>query len=121
MAKTMAGAKVQDPEGIDWHRRASDRWNRYMERARGDGEAAVDAWSREPEPLPDFQELAAPTVTRQVLGRFLEDRATGTVHDAYAANTECDLDGIQAATFWHFWSEVLEGVPEGVPCEHCIP
>lgn len=121
MARDLNKAKVQDPEGVDWHRNASERWNRYMERAGGDGEAANAAWALEPEPLPDWKAKAPAIVTREVLGRFLENRDTGVVHDVYNATPGCLLDEVRNATFWHFWSEVKEGIPEGEPCGNCIP
>lgn len=121
MPRTMSKAKVQDPDGVEWQRKASARWDRLLAKAEGDGEAANAAWAKDPEPLPKWKDKTPAHVTREVLGRFLEDRTTGTIHDVYAAKPECALDGIQEATFWHFLAEVQEGVPEGVPCDHCIP
>lgn len=68
--------------------------------------------------LPVWSAKAPAHVTRQLLGRFLQDRDTGVVHDVYAAKPECLVDAIPNGTFFHFWSEVVTdaSVADDLPC-----
>ena len=107
--------KVQDPDGQDWHREASRRWADAEDLAAVLGGDALEMFT--PVPLPDFNAKRPVTVHRDLLGRFLLDRATNVLHDAHAA-AGCDLDGVANATFFHFWTEVPG---DADPCEVCIP
>ncbi len=71
--------------------------------------------------LPDWSAKAPSHVTRELLGRFLQDRDTGVLHDVYRATPECLIDGIRNGTFFHFWSEVLAdaNVADDLPCSIC--
>lgn len=119
-AKVVKDIAVDDPVGIEWHRNARDRWNGYMDAAEGDGTVAEAAWARNPEPLPDFAALRPAHITRDVFGRFVQDRTTGIVHDITKATEDCDVDGIVNATFYHFWTEVVEAVGDDIPCPRCV-
>lgn len=55
-------------------------------------------------------------VKREVFGRFLVD--AGILHDVQRAKPACDLDNIRNATFYHFASELPEGLS---PCPECMP
>lgn len=112
---------VDDPAGIEWHAKARSRWDGFMDAAEGDGRRAEAAWAAHPEPLPDFVALRGPSVTRDVFGRFVLDRDTGIVHDITTATAECNVDGIDRATFYHFWSEVVDDIGDDIPCSSCIP
>jgi hypothetical protein len=72
--------------------------------------------------LPAWSALAPAHVTRELLGRFLQDRDTRIVHDVYAAKPECLVDSIRNGTFFHFWSEVVAdtSVADDLPCSHCM-
>ena len=72
--------------------------------------------------LPAWSAQAPAHVTRELLGRFLQDRNTRTVHDVYRATAECAVDAIRNGTFFHFWSEVVgdSSVANDLPCPHCI-
>lgn len=65
-------------------------------------------------PLPTWS--APAHVKRELLGRFLEDRETGVIHDVQHATVACDVDAIRNGTFYHFLSEI----PDGTDCPHCI-
>jgi len=119
MARKIDTAKVQDPEGESWHREASSRWAAAEDLGTVLGVPALDLY--DPVPLPDFGAQRSSYVSRDLLGRFLQERSTGIVHDCYAAVEACALDGIQDATFYHFWSEVGKDPEVDVPCPHCIP
>lgn len=111
-----AGRTVDDPEGRDWHGAARRNWQAA---AAVSPDAPIIAY--EPVPLPDFRASVPAHVEREILGRFLQDRDSGIVHDLYAAVPGCEVDGIRNGTFFHFWSEVLEAPGEDVPCPLCIP
>jgi hypothetical protein len=66
-------------------------------------------------PLPTW--TASEHVTRELLGRFIENRETGVVHDVRNATPACDVDGIARGTFYHFISEVPASLTD---CAHCI-
>lgn len=112
---------VDDPAGVEWHAKARSRWDGFMDATEGDARRAEAAWTANPEPLPDFVALRGPSVTRDVFGRFVQDRATGVVHDITTATPDCGVDAIANATFFHFWSEVVEHVGDDIPCSNCIP
>lgn len=103
---------VDDPDGTRWQRAADAEWARANKpRARKPYAAPT---------LPDFRVKAADHVTRDVLGRFLQDRDTGLVHDVYAATAECDVDAITSGTWYHFWHEVVADPANDVRCPHCL-
>jgi hypothetical protein len=72
--------------------------------------------------LPVWSEKAPAHVTRQLLGRFLQDRDTRAVHDVYQATPECQVDAIRNGTFFHFWSEVVAdtSIVDDLPCPLCL-
>jgi hypothetical protein len=110
-------AKIQDPDGEAWHHEARQRW---AEAEVVDPEAPLLAY-RAPA-LPAWSEHAPTHVTRELLGRFLQDRDTRVVHDVYRATPECAIDAIRNGTFFHFWSEVLAdpSVADNLPCPYCM-
>ena len=110
-----AGKSVDDPHGKAWHAEARTRW--------GEAEKTGDplrVWVA-PE-FPDWQASRPAHVTRELLGRFLQDRDTRVVHDVYHSTPECGVDAIRNGTFFHFWSEVVAdtGVVDDLPCPHCL-
>lgn len=113
----LATRVVDDPEGQAWHREARARWS-AAEAA--DRETPFMAYTAPA--LPVWSEKAPAHVTRELLGRFLEDRSTRVVHDVYRVTPECAVDAIQNGTFFHFWSEVLadHSVADDRPCARCI-
>lgn len=125
-AKAKAPAKLlelelEDPDGVEWMQTAASRWDTASVLAvgmGGDSRLALELY--DPPPLPDFRAKAPAHVTRELLGRFLQQRSTGIVHDVYAAKPECELDRIADATFYHFWSEVVDAIGEDVPCRYCL-
>lgn len=110
------GKKVEDPEGESWHAESRRRW-REAEALRPEEPFTV----YERVPLPDFNAGRPSHVSRDLLGRFLQDRDTGIVHDCHNATEDCGIDFIRNGTFFHFWSEVLEDPQEDHPCSLCIP
>ena len=112
---------VADPAGVEWHRKANARWAGFMEAAEGDAQRAEAAWATDPEPLPDFDAGTSPHVTRPALGRFMQQRSTGIVHDLYNATEACAVDAIPDPTYFHFWSEVVADQTIDSPCPLCIP
>ena len=113
----LAQRVVDDPDGQEWHREARARWN-AAEAA--DPETPFMAYQAPV--LPVWSEKAPAHVTRELLGRFLEDRSTRVVHDVYQATPECGVDAIRNGTFFHFWSEVVAdtSVADDLPCPHCM-
>jgi len=114
--KAWKAKRVEDPEGESWHAEARRRWS-AAEAVRP--EEPISAY--DPLPLPDFNAARPSHVSRDLLGRFLQDRDTGIVHDCHSATPECGIDGIRNGTFFHFWSEVLADPQEDTPCSLCIP
>lgn len=114
----LAQRVVDDPEGQEWHREARARWS-AAEAA--DPETPFMAYQAPV--LPVWSEKAPAHVTRELLGRFLEDRSTRVVHDVYQATPECAIDAIRNGTFFHFWSEVVAdaSIPGNLPCPLCLP
>jgi hypothetical protein len=119
-ARGIAAIELDDERGHDWHRRATAAWEKALDAAGGDSREALA--SAEMPPLPDFGADAPAHVQREILGRFLQDRDSRTVHDVYRATPECGVDAIRNGTFFHFWSEVLAdtGVADDLPCPRCI-
>ena len=80
------------------------------------------SWAYQAPALPAWLEKAPAHVTRELLGRFLQDRDSRTVHDIYRATPECAVDAIRNGTFFHFWSEVLadSSVADELPCPNCV-
>jgi hypothetical protein len=110
--------KVQDPDGEAWHAEASSRWAAAARQAGSEGPEALEVY--DPPAFPDFTAQKASTVGREVFGRFVQDRETGMVHDVTVATEACGVDGIANATFFHFWTEVLEDATADVPCPRCF-
>jgi hypothetical protein len=108
--------RVHDPVGEAWHREASARWASAVE-ARPD--QPIEAY--DPLPLPDFNDGKPTHVQRHLMGRFLQDRDTGLVHDCHVATEVCAVDAIKNGTFYHFWSEVQIDPALDIPCPNCIP
>jgi hypothetical protein len=117
MTKTMGEAKVHDPDGEVWHHEAQHRW---AEAEVADPATPFTAY--EAPALPVWSERAPAHVTRELLGRFLQDRDSRVVHDVYQATPECAVDAIRNGTFFHFWSEVAAdtSVADDLPCPHCL-
>lgn len=113
----LAKRVVDDPDGEAWHGEARQRW---AEAELADPEGPSSAFQAPA--LPDWSAKAPAHVTRELLGRFLQDRDTGIVHDIYEATPECAVDAIRNGTFFHFWSEVVAdaGVTDDLPCPHCM-
>lgn len=111
--------KIQDPDGEAWHREASSRWGAADDLGAVLGVPAFEVY--DPVPLPDFGAQRSSYVSRDLLGRFIQDRDTGIVHDCYAAVEACGVDGIRNGTFYHFWSEVGKDPATDLPCSLCIP
>ena len=118
---------IKDEVGTDWQRRADAAFAAALERTDGDTTAALAMYSRrrrdatdDPEtaapPLPPFDEEKHPSVRREALGRFVEDRDAGLVHDVYKPIPGCRVDRITKATFYHFGHEV----PEDLDRHDCI-
>jgi len=110
-------AKIDDPDGEAWHHEARQRW---AEAELADPETPLLAY-RAPA-LPDWSAQAPAHVTRELLGRFLEDRDTRVVHDVYRATPECAVDAIRNGTFFHFWSDVVAdtSIVDDLPCPLCL-
>lgn len=113
----LAQRVVDDPDGEAWHSEARQRW---AEAELVDPETPFMAY-RAPA-LPDWSAKAPAHVTRELLGRFLQDRDTRAVHDVYAAKPECLVDSIHNGTFFHFWSEVVAdtAIVDDLPCPLCL-
>jgi hypothetical protein len=90
--------------------------------SRRDHEPGDSPQSPHGEALPDWSAQAPAHVTRELLGRFLEDRDTRVVHDVYQATPECAVDAIRNGTFFHFWSDVVadSSMADDRPCPHCM-
>ena len=115
--RAIHAAKVQDPDGEAWHREARRRW---AAAELADPETPLMAYQAPA--LPVWSANAPAHVTRELLGRFLQDRDTRVVHDVYQATPECGVDAIRNGTFFHFWSEVVADATAGddLPCPHCM-
>lgn len=88
-----------DPAGQAWHAEARGRWRRAEELAPEDPVSAFTA--------PALPAWSGPAhVRRELFGRYVVDRETGTVHDVQHALEECGVDAIRNATFYHFESEL---------------
>jgi hypothetical protein len=98
-------ARRPDPAGDEWHAKAGGRWAQALALAPGDPFADYEA-----PPLPSWQ--APEHVKREVLGRYLEDRDTGQVHDVEHATPACAIDAIANGTFYHFESELPDTVAD---------
>ena len=114
---TLHAARVDDPDGEAWHGEARRRW---AEAKLADPETPFTAYQAPP--LPAWSAKAPAHVTRELLGRFLQDRDTRIVHDVYAARPECAVDAIRNGTFFHFWSEVVAdtSIVDDLPCPLCL-
>lgn len=124
-AKAKAPAKLlelelEDADGVEWISTASSRYDVAVAIAIEAGGNSTPLDFYDPPPLPDFAARAPAHVTREILGRFVQQRSTGIVHDVYAAKPECGVDTITDATFYHFWSEVVAAAGEDVPCRFCL-
>jgi hypothetical protein len=110
-------AKVDDPDGEAWHGQARRRWAAAEV---ADPEDPITSYTAPA--LPDWSAKAPAYVTRELLGRFLQDRESRVVHDVYQATLECAVDAIRNGTFFHFWSEVVAdtSVGDDQPCPRCI-
>jgi hypothetical protein len=91
---------IDDPADAEWHNAAVAALAAAVLATPENPMAAYEA-----PPLPEWH--AAVPVTRQLLGRFLQDRATGLVHDVQNAKESCALDTITQGTWFHFWSEIV--------------
>ena len=113
----LAQRVVDDPDGQEWYREARARWS-AAELA--DPETPFMAYQAPA--LPAWPERAPAHVTRELLGRFLQDRDSRTVHDVYRATPECGLDAIRNGTFFHFWSEVVRdaSITDDLSCPLCL-
>src|SRR3990172_6785939 len=98
----LATRVVDDPDGEAWHREARARWSAAEAK---DPERPFMTYQAPA--LPDWSGKAPAHVSRELLGRFLQDRDARVVHDVYAAKPECLVDAIRNGTFFHFWSEVV--------------
>ena len=109
--------KIDDPDGEAWHGEARQRWAKAEVADQATSFAAYVAPG-----LPDWSASAPAHVTRELLGRFLQDRDTRVVHDVYRATPECAIDAIRNGTFFHFWSEVVAdtGVEDDLSCPRCM-
>jgi hypothetical protein len=117
-----------DPAGAEWQEQAGAAWAEAELRATAAGEDSplrrfkepvVEGRERKPwqePPLPNFNADKIVHVTRELYGRYIEDRATGMVHDCYMAHPGCKVDGIKNGTFYHFGHEV----PEDLELHDCV-
>lgn len=95
---------------------AARRGNRTARRTKVKAPDLVEA-----PPLPDFGARRPAHVKRELLGRYLFDRDTGTVHDCYAAVGACAIDEIANGTFVHFGGELDAALPaDAVQCPACM-
>jgi hypothetical protein len=117
ISRRLHAAKIDDPDGVAWHGEARQRW---AEAELADPETPFMPYVGPA--LPDWSAQAPAHVTREILGRFLQDRGTKVVHDVYAAKPECLIDAICNGTFFHFWSEVVAdtSVADDLPCPTCM-
>ncbi len=113
----LRAARVDDPDGEAWHGEARVRWA-----AAELANPETPSISYRAPMLPVWSAKASTHVTREILGRFLQDRDTRVVHDVYRATPECAVDAIRNGTFFHFWSEVVmdTSVADDLPCSHCM-
>lgn len=127
MAPKKAPPPIKDEVGRDWQARADAAWAQAMENADGDSTVALGMYLRkrrdakdEPDTaqpaLPTFDDEKHPSVRREAFGRFVADRGAGVVHDVYNPGSGCDIDKIEAATFYHFGHEV----PEDLTRHECV-
>jgi hypothetical protein len=119
-AATRSGASPEAALGEGVGRPAADARQRWAEAELADPETPFMAYQAPP--LPAWSAKAPAHVTRELLGRLLQDRDTRIVHDVYQATPECAVDAIRNGTFFHFWSEVLadHSVADDRPCAHCM-
>ena len=83
-----------------------------MSLTRGDSEKALGSYRS-----PDFPKWTGSShVKRELLGRYIEDRSTGLVHDVEHATEFCGIDGIVNATFYHFELEL----PDHLTDDSCM-
>ncbi len=114
----LRAAKVDDPDGEAWHGEARVRWA-----AAELADPETPSISYRAPTLPDWSAKASTHVTRELLGRFLQDRDTRVVHDVYRATPACAVDAIRNGTFFHFWWELVadSSILDDLPCPLCLP
>lgn len=124
MSTTWKGLRIEDPEGEAFQAKLDAAWQRYGSDLR--------AYRRHAPSLPAWH--AAPCVTRELMGTYLLDRDSGTLHDVRHAIPECGIDGIANATWMHFAAELDRSIradtdrlreggrtlPPVTPCPHCL-
>jgi len=88
-----------DAAGQKWHAKAAEQWEKAVATAPDDPLSVFEAPA-----LPGWR--APSHVKRELLGRYLENRDTGQVHDVEHATAECRIDAIANGTFYHFESEL---------------
>lgn len=128
MAKQDRFGKIEDPIGVQWQEEASARWAQAearAERARASAENPNEAPSAfalyDAPPLPDFSEDAHPSVTGEILGRFVYQPGTRLVHDVTRATPGCRIDQERPRLFVHFAHEIEGAVPaEAEPHAACM-
>jgi hypothetical protein len=110
-------AMVDHPDGEAWNDAARKRW---AEAEVADPGAPFAAYAAPAFPV--WSAKAPAHVTRELFGRFLQDRDSRTVHDVYRATPECGVDTIRNGTFFHFWSEVVAdtSVAGDLPIPRCM-
>jgi len=113
----LAQRVVDDPDGEEWHREAQARWS-----AANAADPETPFMAYQAPALPDWSGKTPAHVTRELLGRFLQDRDTRVVHDVYQATPECAVDAIRNGTFFHFWSEVVADtcIVDDLLCPLCL-
>ena len=110
---------LTDEAGEHWAAQAAERWAQaetLAEQANDENQPPFVFY--EAPPLPDFNEGKPEHVTRELMGRFLENRDSGTVHDTQNAQVQCRVDDIKRGTFYHVLTELPDDLE---PCGICLP
>lgn len=71
-----------------------------------------------PGPLPQWE--SPEHVTGLVLGQYLYDPITNTVHHVMGSRPECGIDTLNPRVFVHFWPEVMQHYPQAQVCQSCV-
>lgn len=81
-----------------------------------DAQAAL-ASGQQPGALPAWE--SPHHVTGDVLGQYVYDPRTNTVHHVMGSHPDCGIDTLNPRVFVHFWTEVRQHYPQAQACDLC--
>lgn len=112
MPTTAAQHPHSDPAGLAWQAQLDAAW----EAAQSEAE-----WEATKPPLPDFDAVRPGHVIGPVFGGYCYDPRLNRVHRVASAMPDCRLDALDPRHDYHFWHEVIAGLPDAATCPACLP